>query len=720
MHAPGTADRYQTARGQGRRRSGIGRTLARALVRAGKAVGRWRTIIVSIIATALVLGVIATLLMTTEFTASARIQVNGPGDIATGGAVDAADDQPVAGPRTLDRDAYTTQYVLLQARSIAVRVARGMRLAQNDGFFAAHGVLPPGGGQPPRLSPAQMRERERLAVELLSDHVAIVPGKGSSLIDIRYTSRSPAWSASIVNQWVRQFVDSSVERRFAATAGPRKFLEDRLADLRGKIEQAERNATLYASAAGIVPLDASRDDGGIGRTLASTDFEALNDAYHKAMAQRAAAKSQLTAGEAGTETQAASNPVLASLRARRAEVDADYARLSVQFKPAYPALMALAQERKALDEGIAKEERRARAALQSDYADAQHLEKSLRDEVGDLRTRLDRQSYSSIQYNVFRREAETDRQLYDGYLQRYKQLSVANVGPADISVVDLADVPSKPSSPRLIRNLALALLAGLVVAIVVTLILERSDESLRNPGEVPELFGVPLLGTTRDLTVDNAREQLTEPGSPLSEAFLKIATKLGATTGHGMPRSMMLTSTRQEEGKTTSTLAFAFMLARSGKKVAIVDADMRNPSLYASLDAHNDAGLSTFLAGQQDDWRALIQMLQPSGIAFLTAGPMPPGAAELLNSDRLALLVTQLTESFDHVIVDAPPMLDLADAPLIGRAVEGAVFVVSVEGPGIRAIRAATTRLADSGVRILGGIVTKVDEQNRNYRYDTL
>lgn len=675
---------------------------------------RWKVIIVCIVAIALVLAVLATLMMSTEFTASARIQVNG--DQASPSAARAPVEDTDS---TASRDAFNTQYALLQARSIAVRVARSMKLAQGNAFFHAHGAMPPGGWLPAngvgtRLPPALLAEREQMAVELLTKHVSIAPSRGSALIGIRYTSRSPEWSAKVVNQWVRQFLDSSVERRFAATAGPRKFLETRLAQLRGQIEQADRKAALYASASGIVPLDPSASDAS-GKTLASSDFEALNDAYHKAMADRATAKSQMSASDAAD----AGNPVLTALRARRAEVEAEYARLSVRFKPAYPALVALAQERRSLDENIGREEKRARAAVHAQYADAQRLESSLREEMGASRSRLDRQSYAAIQYNVFRRETETNRQLYDGYLQRYKDLSVSDVGPADISVVDLADVPDSPSSPKLLRNLAIALLGGLLASAVVVLLLERNDESLREPGEMPDLLQIPLLGATKDLNIDNVQGQLFEPGSSLSEAYLKIATKLGATAGKGMPRSMMVTSTKQGEGKTISALAFALILARSGKKVALVDCDMRDPSLHALLHTRNEVGLSGFLSGEVE-WKAIIQTLKPNDIGFLPAGPMPLGPAELLNSELLSTLVADLLKSFDHVVIDATPMLDLADAPLIARAVEGVVFVAATEGTGIRAIRAAITRLKDSGAHIFGGIVTKVSEHNRDYRYDTL
>jgi capsular exopolysaccharide synthesis family protein len=710
MQAPDMPDRRDATAGRTRLGTGFGRAARRFMLRCWKAARRWKVIIFSILVSALVLGVLITLLISTQFTARSRIEVNHDQNRAASGQGAASD---------RDSDFYNTQYLLLQARSLAVRVVRSMKLAQDDGFFQAHGEVPPGGfDRAQRLTPNEAKLREQLAIELLEKHIGVVPNRGSSLIDITYTSRSPTWSAKIVNEWVRQFVASSVDRRFASTIGARRFLEDRLNDLRARIEQSDLNATLYASHSGIVPLgSAGGPTRGGGQTLAASDFVAVNDAYHKAMAQRALAQSRADAG-GGAAAEGAS-PTIALLRAKRAEVDAEYARLSAQFKPAYPALMAVAQQRKALDENIEREEKRAGSTLTAEYQDAARLESRLKGEVGRLKSRLDRENYDNIQFDILRREADTNRQLYDGYLQRYKQISVADIGASDISIVDLATVPEKPSSPNLLLNMGLAMLAGVVLASAVTYVMERNDEGRGEPSDIADLLDIPLLGTIRDVPTDGIEERLSDPASPLSETYRKIATRLASVAG-GMPRSLAVTSARQGEGKSTTSLGLAHALARSGKKVVLVDADMRRPSLHQSLDIPNDAGLSNFLTGDED-WRALVQSSRKKkGVAILPAGPMPPGAAELLSTERMGALVGHLREVYDHVIVDAPPLLDLADAPLIARAVENIVFVIEAGGAGIRTLRSAIERLHQGDAHVAGAIFTKLGDPNADYRYDKL
>jgi capsular exopolysaccharide synthesis family protein len=689
----------------------LSQALMLRLRRFGRAALRGKAIIFSIIATSLVIGAVVTLMMSSRFTATSRIEVS-------------RDQKKIGGPQgpdaAQDSDFYNTQYYLLQAQSLAIRVVRTMKLAERDDFFAAHGLSAPGKpevitlGKAPQFTPQSRSERERLAVQLLEDNIAVKPIRGASLIDVSYTSRSPVWSAKVVNAWIGQFVNSAVERRMMSTAGARKYLQGRLAELRTRIELSERNATLYASMSGIIPLAAvdSRGNGRADQTLASTDFAALNDALHQAMVRRAVAGSQSGAEGVGTADTAAQT--LAMLRANRAEVAANYARLSAQFKPAYPALAASGRQLKALDESIAREEARIRTSVASEARNAAQLESRLRKEVSQSKSRLDKQNRDSVQYDIYRRDADTNRALYDGYLDRYKQLSVSDVGANDVSVVDLAQVPEKPSSPKLYKNLALALLIGVALSLIVIAMLERTDNGVEENSDIQEILGIPLLGTTRDLQDQDPQTLLSDPKSALSESYQRIWSRLPEGPG-----ALMVTSTREGEGKSTTALGVAMAAARSGKKVLLVDADMRRPVLHDYLHVDNDRGLSNLLSGD-GNWKAAVRRTKSGGVTLLPAGPMPPAASELLNGDRMTILVAQLLQSYDHVIVDAPPLLDLQDAPLLARSVQAILFVVEAGGAGIRSVRSALDRLDGVEAPISGAIMTKLGEANAHYQYDKL
>lgn len=680
---------------------------------------RWKWLIVSILVASLLLGIIVTLLMEPKYTAAARIEISREQkNITKVEGVDPTDAKQ-------DLEFYQTQYSLLEARSVAERVARQLKLATREEFFAAHSVAPDKSGafSTPLagvLTPDQREHREKLAVKLLLRHILISPIRQSSLVDVTYSSASPTLSAEIANTWVRQFIQSSLDRRFDSTADARKFLEARLADLRVKVEQSERDLVNYAARKGIVSLGrAISPDGRTvnDRTLVSADLESLNNALAGAVADRVAAESRARQQVAkGAIPEALSNSAIAVLRQRRAEAAAEHAKLLVQFDSGYPKARALAEQVGALDASITKEELRVATSRSVEYGQALRREQELRAMVDQLKAQLATQQFNSIQYNIYQREADTNRQLYDALLQRYKEIGVAGVVANNISIVDSAQVPGSPSSPNLLLNLVLSFLAGIVVAGVATFALDHIDEGLRDPSQVSSALQVPLLGSVPDVEDHDALAMLSDVKSAVTEAYLTIRSNLAFSTDHGVPRTFMVTSTRAAEGKSTSALALAAVLGRTGKRVVLVDADMRSPSVHDFVGVRNDRGLSNILAGA-DDWRDWIKPTQFPGLDALPAGPPPPSAAELLSSDRILVFVERLSHMFDHVVIDSPPILGLADAPLLSRAVEGCVFVAEAEGVAIRGVKSALDRLRTVHGHVYGVILTKLKHRYAGYGY---
>lgn len=682
---------------------------------------RWKWLIAGIVAAALIAGLIVTLLMTPEYTALARVEIDREQkQVANVDTLESSD-------ASRDLEFYQTQYALLESRSLAERVARKLRLASNERFFEAHDTSPEDSSSlfsadAKVLSADQRAEREKQVVTLLLRYISIRPIRGSALIDIAYTSGSPDICALIANAWAQEFIQSGMDRRFGSASAARTFLENRLAGLRTKLEQSERDLVNYASEKNIVTITSGGVEGApeIERTLVSTDLDALNQALTKATADRIAAESRARQPGSDLNLEALSNSAITSLRQKRGEVAADYARLAVQFEPAYPALRALDEQMRALDSQIRREEdrvRRTRATARSDeYGEAIRRENELRARVDRLKGDLDQQRRAGIQYNIYKRDVDTNRELYNGLLQRYKEIGVAGVGTNNVAIVDAAKVPDRPSSPNLPLNLALALLAGLVIAAGVVFALEQIDEGLNDTSEVSRVLHVPLLGGIPDAKDENAIDLLEDPKSMLSEAYLSVWSNLAFSTDHGVPRNFVVTSTRPAEGKSTSAIGLAAVMGRTGKRVVVVDSDMRSPSIHGLLGRDNARGMSNFLAGD-DDLQSLIQDTRLPGVSVMTAGPKPPSAAELLSSERTAALMRTLAANYDVVVVDAPPILGLADAPLLARTVEGCVFVSEAGGTPVREIRASLNRLRAVQANIIGLVLTKLTERSKGYGY---
>lgn len=679
---------------------------------------RRRYVIIGAVVACVLLGLIVTLLMTPKYTATSTIEISRESDKVT-------NFQGVEREASVaDQEFYQTQYGLLRSRSLSERVAAQLRLVDDPEFFAMFGKSSdqPAFQQVNGRYPASGRTvRQRAAGEILLKNLGVDPTRLSRLVDIRFTSPDAAFSAKVANAWAENFIQTNLERKVQATSYGRDLLQRQLAEYKNRLDESQRQLVGYASAQQIINLPAQTTGDNrttSERSIVADDLAALNASLSQATADRIQAEARYQqAGRSGASTEALRNVAINNLRQRRAELAAEYQQLMVRFEPGYPAAKAIQSQITQLDRSIAREEGRVSGSLQADYREAVERERALQSKVNQLKESYLDLRRRSIQYNIYQQEVDTNRALYDGLLQRFKEIGVAGgVGVNNVSVVDPADAPQKPSSPRLLLNLAAAILAGLVVGTALALALEQIDEAIADPAEVERRLGLPLLGSVPKVEGATPKEALQDRKSELVDAYLAVQTNLAFTTQHGVPRSFAVTSTRPAEGKSTTALALATMLARAQRRVILVDGDMRSPSVHHLGGVDHDRGLSNFLSGENDIASLTFQM-QDLGLTAMSAGPIPPNAAELLTGNRLSLLIEQLLESFDHVVIDSPPVMGLADAPLIASRVEGVIY--AVESHGIRAtlVKTALGRLASANAHVLGGVLTKFEARKASLGY---
>lgn len=678
---------------------------------------RWRYVILGAVAACVIVGLILTLLMTPKFTATSTIEI-------------ARESNQVTNFQSVERDAsdtdqefYETQYGLLRSRILAERVATQLRLVDDKTFFERFGV---------DQSEAAFREvngrygaegrpaRQRIAGEVLLNNISIAPTRLSRLVEIRFTSADAAFSQKVANAWAENFIQTNLERKVQATSYGRNLLQRELGQAKERLDESQRQLVSYAEQQRIInlPAQGSGDKQTAERSIVVDELAALNSALSEATADRIQAEARFrAAGRGGQSAEALRNPAINTLRQRRAELAAEYQRLMVQFEPSYPPARAIRSQLTELDRSILREESRVSGSVQAEYRQATERENVLRERVERLKSSYLDLRRRSIQYNIYQQEVDTNRALYDGLLQRFKEIGVAGgVGINNVTVVDPADIPQEPSSPRLVLNLALALLIGLGIGGALAFGLEQMDEAIADPGEVERRLGLPLLGSVPKVEGVAPRDALLDRKSDLVDAYLAIQTSLGFTTEHGVPRSLAVTSTRPAEGKSTTALAVATMLTRAHKRVILVDGDMRSPSIHYLGNVDNDRGLSNFLSGQEDIGQLTFTM-SDLGFTAMSAGPIPPNAAELLTGHRLELLIERLLEDYDHVVIDSPPVMGLADAPLIASRVEGVVYAVESHGIRSSMVKTALLRLTAANAHILGGVLTKFEARKAHYGY---
>ncbi len=625
-------------------------------------------------------------------------------------------------------DFYQTQYELLKSRALAERVARVLDLADARTLQA---LFAPGpldrlaggaarGAAAPRLGAVTTGAADgqgsvnRGAVAAVQAAVTVEPIRNSRLLRLHFDSADADFSARAANAYADGFIASTLERRFDASSYARGFLEDRLAQVKERLEESERELVGFAQQEQIVTADD-------GQSLGTQNLSELGSALAQAQAQRIRAEArwrQASASRgAGLPADMLADSILRPLQERRAQLQADYQEQVQIYKPGFPAMQQLRGQIQELDRQISAELVGIRASVRAEYDAALGQERLLAGKLGGVRNEVLDLQNRSIRYNILKREVDTNRQLYDALLQRYKEVGVAGgVSTNNVSIVDRAEVPLNRFKPSYSRNIALGLLLGAMAGLLGALLVERLDDTIRGPNEIEALLGLPVLGSIPLLKGKLPMQAASELRSAFAEAYRSVRTALQFSTDTGVPKTLLVTSAGSGEGKSTTALVLARNLAELGQRVLLIDADLRNPTLHRTIGVDNSDGLSNFLAGATPP----IEAVQPGGaenLWIIPSGPLPPNPAELLAGSRMQMLLSLASERYDQVVIDGPPVLGLADAPMLAHVADGTLLMVAAGRTSRTGVRMALKRLAATRARVIGAVVTMYDSRQAGYGY---
>lgn len=671
---------------------------------------RW--IILGAFVAALVIGLAFTLLSTRIYAASATLQIDRQATQVLEDAETTPAESMIAG-----EEFFQTQYGLLRSRTLAERVVDELGLANSDAFLEQMEVSATAAEA--GTAAERANERRELVLRTVRENFGVSPVRGSRLVQISFQSPDPTLSARVVNAFAEAYIQSNLQRRFESTAYVRDFLEERIAQTKSRLEDAERQLVAYAGQQQIINLTDNTAPDAQQESLVSRSLGALNASLAQAQAARVAAEArwrQANSSALLSLPEVLQNPAIQRLSEERARVSAEYQQKLSIYKPDYPEMQQLSARLAELDQEIAQIAGSVRASIRAQYEVAANEERALQAQVNGLKSDVLDLRDRSIQYNILQREVDTSRTLYDGLLQRYKEVGVAGgVTANNISIVDPARPPDRPSSPNLLLNIAIAGLFGLGLGIVAALLLEALDETLEKPEDVEEKLGLPVLGVVPLLDRGTAPDEaLADARSSFSEAYYSIRTALQFSTPDGAPSSLLVTSSRPAEGKSTTAYAIALNLARIGRRVLLADGDLRNPSMHRVIGVENDVGMSNLLSGN-GELPALVKPTSQQGLDFLACGPLPPNPAELWGGDRLRSVLESATHAYDHIVIDGPPVLGFADAPLLASAVQGTVLVVESKQTRRAQARGALRRLTIGSTHLLGAILTKFNVKATSY-----
>lgn len=665
------------------------------------------------------IALIGTLLMTPIYRASTTLQI----DRDTIKVVDVGGLTPTES--SMDRDFYQTQYELLKSRALAQRVIGQLVLAEDPVWQKMSEPSPLGrllgfvfgAGADEDQSPPDQSSAEGLAesgrISAFLGRLSIEPVRNSRLVRVHFDSIDAAFSAKVANAVAEGYIASNLERRFESSSYAKNFLEDQLQQLKLRLEDSEQGLVAFAQKERIVDMDDRQN-------LVVQNLSQLNQALSKAQDERIRAEARNRQAQAAVGmglSDVLGSAIIQDLQAKKSRVQAEYQEKLRIYKPDYPEMQQLKGQVEEFQRLIDAEVANIKGSIAADYQAGQAQEDLLREHIDQLKAEvLDLQS-RSIQYNILKREVDTSRQLYDGLLQRYKEVGLAGgVGTNNLSVVDRAEVPTGKHKPRLALNLAVGLLLGAFAGVLLAFLAEHLDDTVKAPEDLEKLLGLAVLGIIPKLKTGTPTQALADPRSAFAEAYRSLRTALQFSTGEGVPKSLLVTSATPAEGKSTTALVLAQNFAQLGRRVLLIDADLRNPSLHKLLRLDNSAGLSNCLAGAAK----VPEMIQATGsefLAVLPSGPLPPNPAELLAGPRFVSLLTVACHKYDQVIIDGPPVMGLADAPIIANQAGGTLLIVESGSARLGVVRGSLKRLAAARARLLGGLLTKFDVRSAGYGY---
>jgi polysaccharide biosynthesis transport protein len=655
-----------------------------------------------------VLGGVRAILKTPLYSASSRIQIDRePGKIIEGGATSPSEEGGA--------DFLRTQYELLKSRAMAERVVSSLSLHEDKDIFRTDVSLLSiltGSRSAPALTSSALQDH---AVQLVLSGITVSPVPQSRLVDLTFLDPNPVRAQKVANAYAEAYVASTVDKRFQANSYAKTFLDDQIKQLKIRLEESEKAVLDFAEREKMIEVSEKS-------SIADSNLAAANAAVGQMISERVKSEQlwrQVEAGTAISLPQLLTNHVIDTLRAQRKAFETEYQEKLENFKPSYPAMIQLSNKMREIDRQIAAEADTIRRSLKAAYESSLAQENEMKARIESLREAVLDLQKKGIQYNVLKREVDTNRGLYNSLLQRYKEVGIAGgVGTSNVFIVERALTPKAPSEPNIPRFLVIALALGFGSGIACALLLEMLDDRVRAPEEMEQLSGLATLGIIPRVESNRqaAGDALNDPRSPISEAYRSFATALQFSTESGLPRSISVTSAGPGEGKSTTVLAIARHFAQMGLRVLLVDADLRKPSLHKKQGLDNSIGFSNFLTGASLP-PEVIQKTEYPNLAFMASGPLPPNAADLLSGTRIYSLISLGGEVFDLIIFDAPPLLGLADAQLVSSATAATVFVVGAGDQRKGMIRSALRRLQLARVSVLGSVLTKFHPKTVGYAY---
>src|SRR6202522_859146 len=561
----------------------------------------------------------------------------------------------------------------------------------------------------------------------------------SRLIQVQFEAEDPQLAAAMVNAHLQNFVEQNFRSKFDATTQATTWLSSELEELRIKVEKSEDARIAYKRENQIWQIDEKQD---ITTQKLADLSKAVTDAQTD-VAQREALYRMALSGNVDALPAARTNEVISALVKHKSELDELYAEALDQYGPNFPKVLRIAAQQKEVEQNLADARKVMVESVGVEFDTAKTHVELLQEALDKQKAEANDLAEKLVQYHILQHDAESNKQLYDGLLQKLKEAGITTgLRSTNIRVVDPALAPASPSRPQKARNIFLAVLVGLVGGLGLALFREYLDNTVKSPDDIEALTGLPSLavvpslpglpstqGRLSRLAREAAPQSATgprvellsyiQPKSQISEAFRALRTSLLLSQADHPPQVILVTSALPREGKTTAAVNLAVTLAQLGDRTLLIDSDLRKPGIRRALNllSGNEKGLSSYLAGVTNLDEIVVPHPVISNLETITTGPVPPSPADLLSSRRMREAISELRLRFKFIVIDSPPVMAATDAVIVSSLTDGVLLVARSGETPKEAFTRTRDLLGAVKCRILGVVLNAVDSSAPDYYY---
>lgn len=625
-------------------------------------------------------------------------------------------------------DFYTNQCEIIKSRTIAKKVIDTLNLKNqplnNPHKNVENYPLPPANQQDPSV--------ETCIIDGFLSAMSVSLMRNSGIVNISYAGYDPRQITEIANAIVKTYIEQDWEKRYNVAKDTLEWLNKQMKDVKTTLEESELALQKYKKENDFISVESvknvgSEDIADASKNIVLQKLMDLNSILTSAKAERIKSetlynKLKIPDNPEGKYELVQSvpsivgNSLIQKLKEDYAKAESDLSLYSKRYGPKHPKIIQLKVILNTIRSNIDKEVERTCESIVVEYEIAKNREETLQSILEQQKGDVFSQGDKAIQYGVLKREVDVNRQMYETLLTRMKETNLTeDLKTSDIRVLDYAEVPLKPYKPKKSLNILLGIIVGLTCGVGIAFIMEYMDNTIKTQEDVEKYLGTPLLGVLGHISSRDkhftANELLVThhlPKHPITEAIKSIRTKIIFSHPENPKKTILVSSASPCEGKTLLAINLAIVMAQTGKKVLLIDADFRNPTLHELFRVNKSSGLSNLLINSSD-LRTVTKNTQISNVYVIPCGPIPPNPSELLSSSAMVECLKTLKSEYEWIIIDSPPLLTFTDASILARIVDGIVYVIRGSKTARTVAQKGAFSISAVRDKVLGVVINDLD-----------